>query len=80
MTYHDKHGDEITDGSYIELPDGSVHLVSAVDDPQYPLGYDATRQSWIKSGRAYPGEYGFYPLTPDTARHSVLLCTDVPLF
>lgn len=73
MKYHDKHGHPITSGDYIKLPDGSRRLVSAIDDPQYPLGYDSTRQSWIDSGRAYPGEFGFYPLSPDTAKESEVI-------
>lgn len=80
MTYYDKNGHEITDGCWIQLPDGTERAVFAIDDPVYPLGYDATRKSWIDSGRAYPGEYGLYPLTSDTARSSVLLCAAVPRF
>lgn len=80
MNYYDKNGHEITDGCWIELPDGTERAVFAIDDPVYPLGYDATSSAWIKSGRAAVGEFGLYPLTPDTARSSTVICDYIPMF
>lgn len=59
--YYDKHGKEITDGSTIRYESGRVKEVVLLEDEQ--LGTDATNPKWIESGRAYPGEYGYYALT-----------------
>lgn len=49
MKYFDRNETEITDGCCIQLPNGCVREVAAIDDPLYPLGYDSTRQSWLDS-------------------------------
>lgn len=61
--YYDKHGKAITDGSKIRYESGRVKEVVLLEDEQ--LGTDATNPKWIESGRAYAGEYGYYPLTRD---------------
>ena len=73
MKYFDRNGTEITDGCCIQLPNGCVREVAAIDDPLYPLGYDSTRQSWLDSGRAYPGQLGYYALHPTIAIESVVV-------
>lgn len=61
--YYDKNGTEITEGSFIKYPDGTVKEVYRTVDGE--LGTDATNPAWIASGRAEPCEYGIYPLTTD---------------
>ena len=73
MQYFDRNGTEITAGCCIQLPNGRVREVAAIDDPLYPLGYDSTRQSWLDSGRAFPGQFGYYPLGPVIAAGSVVV-------
>lgn len=60
--YFDKNGVQITAGSKIKYPNGTVCVVYATVDNK--LGTDATNPRWIESGRAYECEYGIYPLTP----------------
>lgn len=59
--YFDKNGVQITAGSKIKYPNGTVRMVYATVDNK--LGTDATNPRWIESGRAYECEYGIYPLT-----------------
>ena len=59
--YYDRNGKEITEGSTIRYESGRVMEVVLLEDNQ--LGTDATNPKWIESGRAYPGEFGYYPLT-----------------
>lgn len=61
--YYDKHGTEIKAGCHIRYADGKIEEVYLTD--RCELGTDATNPSWIKSGRAYPCEYGIYPLTEE---------------
>lgn len=58
--YFDKHGKEITEGSTIRYESGRTEKVYRTTDDQ--LGTDATNPKWIESGRAFPCEYGIYPL------------------
>ena len=58
--YFDKHGNEITDGCTIRYADGHTEKVYLTTDGQ--LGTDATNPRWIETGRAFPCEYGIYPL------------------
>ena len=64
--YFDKNGVEITEGCTIKYNHGDKSLIRyekvyRCEDGQ--LGTDSTKQSWIKSGRAIPCEYGLCPLT-----------------
>ena len=59
--YFDKNGVEITDGCRIAYGDGTVRTVYLTENEL--LGTDATNPTWIESGRAFPCEYGIYPLT-----------------
>ena len=59
--YYDKNGKEITEGCQIKFDDGRIETVFLTTEEE--LGTDATNPSWIKSGRAIPGENGIYPLT-----------------
>ena len=58
--YFDKHGKEITAGCTIRYPDGTTKKVYLTSDDQ--LGVDGTNPQWISAGRAFPCEYGIYPL------------------
>lgn len=58
MKYYDKNGIEIVDGCSIKYPDGSIKKVYTTEDGE--LGTDATKQSWVESGKAAPCEYGIY--------------------
>ena len=58
--YYDKNGAEIIEGSTIRYESGRVAEVVLLEDEQ--LGIDATNPKWIEKGRAYPGDYGHYPL------------------
>ena len=58
--YFDKHGKEITDGCTIRYADGHTEKVYLTTEGE--LGTDATNPKWIASGRAFPCEYGIYPL------------------
>ena len=61
--YFDRNGVEIVEGSRIIYPSGKVETVYLTEDGE--LGTDATNPKWIESGRAFPCEYGIYPLTRD---------------
>lgn len=65
--YFDKHGVEITEGCKIKYENGAVKTVYAWSDQEenVGLGTDATNPKWIESGRAYPCEYGIFPLSRD---------------
>ena len=58
--YFDKHVVEITEGCKIRYTDGKIKTVYLTEEGE--LGTDATNPKWIESGRAYPCEYGIYPL------------------
>lgn len=58
--YFDKNGKEITEGCKIKYLSGSVKEVYLTENDE--LGTDATNPKWIESGRAFPCEYGIYPL------------------
>ena len=73
MKYYDRNGTEITAGCCIRLPNNHMCEVASIDDPIFPLGYDSTRQSWLDSGRAYPGQFGYYALSPNIAIESVVV-------
>lgn len=59
--YFDKNGVEITDGCTIRYESGNTEKVYATDSGE--LGTDATNHKWVETGRAFPCEYGIYPLT-----------------
>ena len=61
--YFDRNGKEIVEGCRIRYESGRVAEVVLLEDEQ--LGTDATNPKWIEKGRAYPGEFGYYPLTRD---------------
>lgn len=61
--YWDKNGVEITEGSKIKYQNGRIETVYLTNDGE--LGTDATNKKWIESGRAFPGEFGLYPITRD---------------
>lgn len=65
--YFDKNGIEITEGCKIKYESGTIKTVYAWSDEQgnVGLGTDATNPKWIESGRAYPCEYGLFPLYKD---------------
>jgi hypothetical protein len=58
--YFDMKGVEIVEGSKIKYKDGRVKEVYLTEENE--LATDATNPKWIEAGRAFPGEYGFYPL------------------
>lgn len=58
--YYDKHGTEITEHSFIKYPSGRVNEIFRTTEGD--LGTDATNPLWIEKGRAFPGEWGIYPL------------------
>lgn len=59
--YFDMNGAEIHAGDFIRNVDtGEIQEVYLGEHRQ--LGTDATNPAWIKSDRAYRGEYGLYPL------------------
>ena len=59
--YFDKYGVEITEGCKIKYASGRIKTVYLTADDM--LGTDATNPKWIENGRAYPCEYGIYPLS-----------------
>lgn len=61
LRYYDKNGKEITEGCEIRYEDGRTQEVYLTEDDY--LGTDATNPHWLEIGRAYPCEYGIYPLT-----------------
>lgn len=61
--YYDKNGKEITSGCKIKYETGRIEKVYMTEDET--LGTDATNPVWIEKGRAFPCEYGIYPLTLD---------------
>lgn len=64
--YFDKNGDEINAGDFIKLtPHSKPQQVYTFEDEygDIGLGTDATNPVWIEKGKAYPCEYGIYPLT-----------------
>lgn len=61
VRYYDKNGRELTDNCDILYPSGRVATVYLTEDGY--LGTDATNPVWIENGRAFPCEYGIYPLT-----------------
>lgn len=60
IRYYDKHGEEITEGCMIRFEDGRTEKVYRTESGE--LGTDATRRSWIASGKAIPCEWGIFPL------------------
>lgn len=62
--YFDKNGVEITEGCKIKYENGSIKTVYAWSDCKGAagLGTDSTNPKWIETGRAFPCEYGIYPL------------------
>ena len=58
--YFDKNGIEITEGCKIRCADGKIKTVYLTEEGE--LGTDATNPRWIEAGRAFPCEYGIYPL------------------
>lgn len=60
IRYFDKEGNELFEGDSIRYESGRVEKLYLTD--QGTLGTDATNPSWIESGRAFPCEYGIYPL------------------
>ena len=65
--YFDRNGKEITEGCKIKytnlIPKGKIMEVYMTEEGE--LGIDATNPKWIESGRAFPCEYGIYPLTEE---------------
>ena len=57
-TYYDMNGVEIRKGDTV-LMDGKEWDVLLCDDGC--LGVDATNPVWVRTGRAFQGEYGVYP-------------------
>lgn len=58
--YFDRNDVEITEGCKIKYSDGTIKKVYLTSENE--LGIDATNPKWIESGRAFPCEYGIYPL------------------
>lgn len=61
--YYDKNGKEITEGCQIKFDDIRTETVYKTSEGE--LATDATNPSWIETGRAFPCEYGLYPLTKE---------------
>lgn len=62
--YYDKNGREITEGDFVRLEDGKVHMIYAWgSEYDSGLGTDATNPSWIKNRRATACQNGIYRLT-----------------
>lgn len=64
MRYLDRHGEEIREGMFLRLGDGSIEMVYATEqDGQEDLGVQATNEAYIR--RHDLGECGreFYPLS-----------------
>ncbi len=40
----------------------------------FGLGIDSTNKSWIADGRAYPGQYGIYPLSFEDLCGILIIC------
>lgn len=59
--YYDKNGKEITAGCMIQWPDGKKQKIHLTENGE--LGTDATNPVWIENGRAFPCQFGIYPLT-----------------
>lgn len=58
--YFDKNGEELFAGDELMCGDGKIRKLYLTEDGG--LGTDATNPHWIETGRAYPCEYGIYPL------------------
>lgn len=58
--YFDRNGVMLQDGDIIVYADGREEKLYESTDGR--LGTDATNRHWIETGRAYPCEYGLYPL------------------
>lgn len=59
--YYDRNGKEITEGCKIRYSSGRIEKVYLTEENE--LGTDATNPAWIEKGKAFPCEYGIYPLT-----------------
>lgn len=59
--YFDKNGTEITEGCMIKWPDGRKQKIHHTENDE--LGTDATNPVWVANGRAFPCQFGIYPLT-----------------
>lgn len=70
--YFDKNGVQLFEGDVVVLPDGTWEILYKTGDDR--LGIDATRKSWIVTGRAEPCEYGIYPLEESD---NVEKCTEI---
>lgn len=69
--YFDKNGREIKEGSKVKFC-GRVEEIYLTQDDE--LGTDATNRAWIETGRAFPCEYGIYPLTKEDTEEMEVIC------
>lgn len=46
-------------------------------DGQYGLGFDSTYPTWIECGKAYPCQYGIYPISDDDLQDIVVVSKKV---
>lgn len=69
--YFDKNNTRIVEGCKVRVLSGEVKKIYLTADGE--LGTDATRQSWIDSGRAAECEYGIYPLTLEDTDNMVVV-------
>lgn len=76
MKYVDKNGVEIHEGDFIKLNENAKPEMVYEWEDEYGhtgLGTDATNPYWIETGRAYPCEYGIYPLDDDDLSECVVV-------
>lgn len=62
IRYFDKNGVELFEGDTIKYHEESNTLFKLYLTVDGRLGTDATNPSWLESGRAFPCEWGIYPL------------------
>lgn len=65
--YYDKRGNKLAEGDLIKFDDGRIRKLYLSDD--CALGIDATSHHWVFTKRAYPCEYGIYPLDWEDVTH-----------
>lgn len=71
LRYFDKNGKEVKAGDTVKIGDNSPQMLYRTADGE--LGTDATNPVWIREGRAFPCQFGIYPLTGAEVKEMVLV-------
>ena len=71
LRYFDKNGNEVKEGDVVKIGDTPPQRLYRTEDGE--LGTDATNPMWIESGRAFPCQFGIYPLTSAEVKEMILV-------